>query len=774
MIFTTLSLLIGGALAATLPIIIHLLSKGAPKRQVFPAARFVRAKLVANKRRLTLKRLILLAVRVAMILLLGLTLSRPYFAHKSQGAPILEARSQTEEREQAEQSAAPATIIIIDTSVRMARVRNNATLLETARVGALAILEQTASESKIAILDGNYDADGFLPDRVAARERLEKLAILPNGRSAAQTTREALRLLERAGTSGELFIFTDETQRSWPERDTQRVARSLTEGKLKDAVKLFFVDLGDDDYRNASITEVALSSETASASSGLRVDVEVQRQGANEENLTLELLLFAQQDLPEALGNDAIVALSQKALQRQTQTLAFTEGRSKRTATFNLSALPLGSCVGMARLVGADALNIDDQRVFAVKFAEAARALVVSTAPAQETSLFLTEALAPEEERQSGRASFQFDVLPYAMTAQDSQAHNFSALTDAKLGEYSSVFLLDPPDLAPEMLSKLTRYVEHGGGLAVFLGPHAATKGAFDSPEALNLLGAKPSSQGRAPNWDYALWPKSYEEPLLASFRPYQTYDIPWDTLAISRFWYLTELEESNTTVVAEIRSRVNASRQSDVKGVPGLIEHRLGEGLVAVMVTPISADTASQNWNALTSSDATWVFILLVDSIARRLAWHSSSILNYQLGENVLLRAPEAEQFQTATVITPEAERLPAPFDAQRGVIKAPRAQTPGLYRVEAQSQRGQNRFSAVYAVTTPPEQFELTRHSPQEWQNLWKDAPYQDLEIDSDTQLAALRRNEEHEPYAILVLALACMLLLETFLSNRFYKTQ
>ena len=154
MTFTTTSLFLAGIAATIIPVVIHLLSKGKPKRVVFPALRFAQAKFVTNRRRSALKNLLLLCLRMGGLVLLGLLLARPYFAPKTAPKTIAEAtQAQGEETQNdadaqeiatepetvgvAGRDAPIATAIVIDSSVRMGRVRENQTLFDRARDGAL-------------------------------------------------------------------------------------------------------------------------------------------------------------------------------------------------------------------------------------------------------------------------------------------------------------------------------------------------------------------------------------------------------------------------------------------------------------------------------------------------------------------------------------------------------------------------------------------------------------------------------------------------------------
>jgi hypothetical protein len=112
MTFTTFSLFLAGLAATAVPIVLHLLSRGKPKKVVFPALRFARQKFAENKRKLTLKRLLLLALRVGTLVLLGLTLARPVFLPPDDATFLDEARQTGEVGENSEnkETAPPALV----------------------------------------------------------------------------------------------------------------------------------------------------------------------------------------------------------------------------------------------------------------------------------------------------------------------------------------------------------------------------------------------------------------------------------------------------------------------------------------------------------------------------------------------------------------------------------------------------------------------------------------------------------------------------------------
>ncbi|MBQ8285463.1 MAG: BatA domain-containing protein [Thermoguttaceae bacterium] len=880
MTITTFSLFLAGLAATAVPIVLHLLSRGKPKKVVFPALRFARQKFAENKRKLTLKRLLLLALRVGTLVLLGLTLARPVFLPPDAATFLDEARQNGEVSEVGENSedaqttqinetdaigqdgetaSAPrrpekagiagrnapvAAAIVVDSSVRTGRVKNNESFFETARATAAAIVAQLPPDSEIAILDGTFDGDAFQPDRFAARTRLEKLEIEPGGRPVAETTLEALRLVERSTLpTKEIFVLSDGTRPGWSASDAARLRRQYAatvqaarrktgaaaskenaasadadDAELPGVPRFYFVDLGDDAFQNVSVGSLSLSAETLAAGGTLRIDVDVERVGPGERDATLELVLFDAQKLPSNLEVNAPFDDETLVLRRESQTLSFADGRSKRSAVFQPSDLPPGACVGAVRVVGADALAADDVRWFAVDVETDWRLLVVAPNPVADKSLFLTQALAPEEFKKTGRAPFELDVVPFAApstaptaaraaNAAETQAPtSLATATPETLARYRAVLLLDPPASAFDeaTVRRLTAFVEKGGGLGVFLGRNATPISAFQTETAVRLLGAKPVDQARVADWNRALKPANYDAPLLAPFRPFERAGVPWDALPVGRFWRLTDLTPTATVVarfekiddaasseetgetgenaqVAQVaqnkengaKSQNNENSEKSETAPPALVENRLGRGTVATLATPLSDGTQNDAWNDLTVGDAPWVFVLLADGIARRLASGDASILNYSVGETATLRSPLETFPAVATLTTPQGEELAIPTDVERRQIRFPGTSRAGLYRLRTAPNADGETLEKAFAVSIPDAEFDLTRPTPDDWAALWDGVPYKTLDLTAaSTALEAIRSDKTPEPYALLVVALAVLFLAETAVANRFYR--
>ena len=762
MIFTTTSLFIAGLVAAAAPIVIHLLTKGKPRKVVFAGLRFTQGTIAVARRRLRLKRLLLLSLRVLLLVLLGTALARPMFAPKASPSEEGAAR--------ADGTAPVAAAIVVDASQRMGRVKDGATLLERAKATARTILDQLPQGSEIAVIDAETSGDGFQSDRFAAKTRLEKTTLEPGGRTVAESTLKAVGLLRNSKLARrEIYAITDETTVGWSDRDVKRVRRAV-EADERRPIAFYFVDLGDDAVQNVAILDATPSAETLSAGNALRVDAEIERVAAAPGDVVVEILLFDAEAVPDAVAPKELGQKNELAFHREKQTLSFDAGRSRKTAVFNVSGLTPGRRVGLIRTLGADALEGDDARAFAVDVVPEWKLLVVAPRPTAEKAIFLTQALAPDELRKTGRAPFELDVVPYD-GAQEKTAKgeigNLASASKSDLEKYRAIFLLDPPGLEPETLEKLSGYATSGGGIGVFLGRGAGNGEAWRTPDAVKLLGVAPTKQesGR----ELALEPTSSDAPLLSGFRAFETGGVPWDAAPVERYW---KLEEPSNSAVVVARLVESASSADSDAAPPAIVENLVGRGLVATVATPISDAAQEKPWNALTTGDAVWIFVVLVDGMARRLASGSSSILNYAPGESVSLRAEIKEFPAVATIYAPSGEEIATPTDVERRQIRFPGVKSPGIYRVRTTPNRDGESIDQVFAVATPGKESDMTRRSPEEWNKLWDGLDYQTLDAAAIAADLSSRENRETEPYALLVALLAVVFVLETVVSNRFYK--
>src|SRR5262245_17899362 len=262
-----------------------------PKRLPFPAFRFLKLQKRINQRKIRLRHLILLALRMALIALICLSLFQPTII--SDGFSL--------------RGKGPITaVIVLDTSPSMgynlttdragltdARQRRLKlldepaqgpwTALDEARGQIMEMLEELPIGSRVAILDTADRSDVvFEEDLPRARQRVRDIKKpRANSQSVTRALETAYTMLARVDTELEpgqepyprlLAVFSDRTVPSW---DPNRVAEltSLRDRVPPPSVHHMYVDVGTDKPVNTAITAVEFKPQIIPANQPLLINV---------------------------------------------------------------------------------------------------------------------------------------------------------------------------------------------------------------------------------------------------------------------------------------------------------------------------------------------------------------------------------------------------------------------------------------------------------------------------------------------------------------------
>jgi hypothetical protein len=196
------------AMAAAIPILLHLFHRKTEVVIDFPAVRLLKRAPVQQHRRRRLRELILLALRVVALMLLALSFARPYFA----GAVAPE--------------SAALTVIAVDQSMSLSAPAQ----IDRARDAALRAVDAAPSSQALALVtfaDAATVAVEPTTDRGAVRAAISQIAATPRGtryRSALARASEVIGARE-----GRVVMVTDLQQSGWEAND---------EGGLPDGVDL--------------------------------------------------------------------------------------------------------------------------------------------------------------------------------------------------------------------------------------------------------------------------------------------------------------------------------------------------------------------------------------------------------------------------------------------------------------------------------------------------------------------------------------------------------
>jgi len=707
-------MLLGGMALVAVPLVLHLIMRRKPVKREFPALRFLRQKAVANRRRLRLSHLFLLLLRMAALSLLALALARPVL----RGAGWL-----------ADGEGPVAAAFVFDTAPRMLLRQGNRTRLEQATAMAKVLIQKLPPESKLAVFDTAGGAAAFSPTAATAAARIERLTTATPVASLSQSLASAVRLLEGSGMPRrEIYLFTDCSRGGWDN------ALPLDLAALHSDTTLLVVDVGATSPRNFAIDGVELSSDRIPAGATLGLTVATSRVGTDgSRSLSVEM-----------------VGVDGRSTGRAMKPGAWKEG-SGGQVDFEIAGLEPGIRQGRVVIDGTDDLEADNSRSFTVEVGAPARVLVAGPAPASRTGLFVSQAIAPVALAKAGKAAFEvtfIDVTDLATLAWD---------------DYRGIVLVDPPPLPPTTWDLLGQWVSAGHGLVVWLGPSAADAGRFNSGASERVLGGGIVRVWRAAGGDNFLAPAALDHPMLAAFRRVGDA-VPWQDFPVSRHWEFEPTPVGPTADVADPTAQVVAAYRN---GLPAVVEHQLGQGMVVTVTTPVSqAANDPESWNTLATGFEPWPFVMLANETLLR-AIDTSDDLNIVAGRPASLHVSRRD-VPAAFVKPPSGDEFPVAVDQARGVMSVTATQMPGNYSVRAGGAAAG--MATGFSANLDPSATDFTRLTPESLAAVWgagqKLARTED-ELVRDVNLERIGA----ELFGWVILLAAAVMAADWIVANRFY---
>jgi len=185
------------ALAAVVPLVIHLLRRQTGASVEFPAARWLARAEREHSRSLRLRNLLLMLLRVAAVLLLALAAARPVARIAGAG------------------HAPTAAAIVLDNSLSTSVVVNGRALFEDLRSRALAVAARAGDGDRLWLVTADGTVIGG--SMATVRDAIARAAPLAGAGDVERAARTAGDLVASAPEDGhELAIITDAQATAWP------------------------------------------------------------------------------------------------------------------------------------------------------------------------------------------------------------------------------------------------------------------------------------------------------------------------------------------------------------------------------------------------------------------------------------------------------------------------------------------------------------------------------------------------------------------------------
>ncbi len=632
-----------------------------------------------------------------------------------------------------DQQAPVAAALVFDTSLSMEYEVQGKSRLQESQGIAKDLLKEFPDGSEVMVLDTAEPQARFFPDLTLARQRIESLRLRPRAGSVNQAIVEACRGLgDSNNTRKEIYVFTDLAAGSFSPEGASELKASLE--SLKGGAAVYVLNVGVAEPKNVLISTATPSSEVLPANSDAMVRAVVQDAGQGEQAV-LEFLLDGQT--------------------RGTQQLNLEKGQGVNVE-FPLPRLKPGVYQGELVLRNGGGLKFDDRRFIALEVRPVTRVLLVSDI--ERDTEQLSNALAPDLIVQQQRARHECDRILS------------SRLGDKRLADYSVVCLLNVQDLAAVRWSELASFAISGGGVGVFLGNRVQSEN-YNQEVAQDVLPVKLEKV------------VTLAEPVglkaTAPSHPIVRRIHDWDPaalgLVIVERYVRSELTAKNARRVIDFTDESVALAERTLGGGRG--------GRVVVCTTAVGTGPRNQSWNELPQLD--WVFVSLMDNLVNYLAGHAQQQLNYQVGQDVLLRldrnlkpgpfllhtpdSPEPTRRAADTIRSPaDPGDSPNPTEGNI-VILGPEAL--GNYRVAGG--QGEQAFEKVFSLNPNSAESRLESLSPAELTAVLGEGKFAVARTAKELRevMGDVRVGRELFPWLMLLLVL--IFGVEHVLANRFYRS-
>ncbi|MEE2813864.1 MAG: BatA domain-containing protein [Verrucomicrobiota bacterium] len=633
MSFMNLALL-GGAAAAVVPILVHLISKSQPREVKWGAMHLIELTLKSQQRRLRFENWLLMLLRCAIPVLLALCMARPII----KGSAVLWANGKT------------SLMVLLDNSYSLDFKGAGGTNFENARDTTAEIIKgmQRGSDVNIILMS---DPDSPLYEtpvfntKAVAKEIAEMSAGFGQAQVSASLEKGAEHLLVMDHPHREMVLVTDLQRISWPTEEGEaalrtRVCKQLNGLEIPASLTLFHV--GVEGKENVCVETLSFSHLLLGVNQTLKVQASLRNYGERSHD-ALRVIFHA----------------DGKPVDEQMIPLGAGERRQVR---FRHQFDKPGSHV-IEVITDADSLKADNIFRASIPVWDKVPVLVVNGDPDAEPlkgeTDFLQIALQPYRE---GGEKDLTDLLETRVI----NAVDFSA---AAIGQTRVVILANVSKLRLGQLNELQTFVKDGGGVLIFGGDQIDQRWYNDQLLPYGLLPARlgPLADKRKNTEPFTrIMVQRFDNPALEIFSNPRNGDL---ASAEIRQWHRT-LENPDDDLVRPL-ARLET-------GDAFIIEKKYGNGRVLFCAT--ACDDA---WSTLPLRP---FFVPFTQRLCTYLASSVMPPRNLGVGEKALAHFPLSHAGREITVLDTEGKEHAVRIESRggRGVATFDDTARPGLYEMK------------------------------------------------------------------------------------------
>ena len=703
------AILLAGAAAFLVPLLIHLLNKRKVQTVRWGAMHLLQEVIRQRKRKLNIEQWLLLAVRIAIPIVLALCLARPVLtALRSLGL------------------GKTSLVMLLDDSFSMRAPSVGGSPSERARVDVGHMLEAQpkGSDAQVVLAGGN--ARRLLDQSTSTLDVIPKQLAETANQAGPVKINDALQTAAASlskATSGapELAIVSDFQASDWQSAADGAALPALDELlKQEPKPQVTFYRLASDLTENLSIASADLSALVMAQEQPIGLRVRIQNHGKRPwQDVAVHL---------EADG--ARLRTSRASLPPEGEAvIAFTHAFDK-----------VGDHSLAVRLEG-DSFPDDNAFYSIVQVRNQLNVLLVdgdpSTAPLEGAADFLELALTPY---QSASVSLKDLIRTTKIDARRVREADFKGM--------EVIVLADVDRVQGNRLSELDKFVKAGGGLIIFAGPHCDldwyNRDFFRKGEGLLPAGIKGLQRATSAAMPARIHQQRLTHPATIYFN-----DARGGRLQDAEFQSWLEFDAVQDTSIKPIL-------QLD-RGTPLLIEKARDRGRVIMAAT-----TADAEWSNLPLQP---FFVPLMQRLVTYLATQSTISAWDQVGAPLRMVLPKERvgAEYTLTDATGQQQMIKVKAEGEQALLESKAITQPGIYKLT------QGNETRLLAYNLDPAESNLTP-LPADKVKALADR-HEAAFVDSFESWQKLDRTRRHgnELWQPFLMALLALLFLEVLLQQR-----
>ncbi len=646
--------MLAGLAGVALPVVIHLLSRRRDPVIDWGAMQFLELG-PWSRRRINLADMLLMLVRMIMLALVALALSRPFWTPSNAGSTGSTGSGAGVRRD---------IVLILDNSGSMARkLAGDVTPSSQAVAWIRSYVAGISPGDSVAILLAKDRVQPLVDPPSFDKGRLESaLEKLPSPRGSSDLSAaagEAFRILEKGtNPASEVIVLTDNQRVAWRPGEPARwdLLRDLRK-RLPVAPRLWSVDFSkmtgpaNEPAPNGSIASLELSRTSTVPRLPITVTATVANSGPGPLTRPIELLI----DGTAAPGTSQVVG-------------PIPPG-GQASVSFRIALDEPGSHLLTAQLAPADdPMPSDDEASRAIDVTAALPVLLVDGEPSLEPlgseTDFLRAALAPSGD----------DLPQVKATVVPLRDFNRTALQGQKV-----IVLANVDQLPADMISELDTFVAGGGGLLIALGDRTDPKFAGEAAWLPATLGSVKGDFAKRQVIAHPA-PRTFTGPILTPLG--QGDNPPLAEADLFAYRLLTPREKSN--VIARLDT-----------GDPWMVERAHGRGRVILMASPTDAEGGTLPVNP--------DFVPLAHEIVLNLGAGGSQQAVTRPGEPIVFDLPgvTVPSDTNLAVLNPDGNttRVPATRSDGSTRVRLTNTNEPGAYRLTLPNPPGGFAYALVAA---------------------------------------------------------------------------